>query len=41
MHVSVANGSEKIFLLLLNEGGDINKETKDGWDCLTLAICLK
>lgn len=38
MHLSVMCGNEKIFLYLLGEGGDITIETKDEWDCLTIAV---
>jgi len=41
MHLSVMCGNEKIFLYLLGEGGDITIETKDGWDCLTIAVWQK
>lgn len=31
-------GSDKILLWALSEGGDFALETKDGWDCILLAI---
>lgn len=31
-------GSDKILLWTLSEGGDFALETKDGWDCILLAI---
>ncbi|CAD8135431.1 unnamed protein product [Paramecium pentaurelia] len=41
LNVSIITGYEKTFLWLLNEGADINLETNDGWNCLSLAVCLK
>ncbi|CAD8141678.1 unnamed protein product [Paramecium pentaurelia] len=41
LHVSILAGSDKLFLWLLTEGANINLQTKDGWDCLSLSVCLK
>ncbi|CAD8056496.1 unnamed protein product [Paramecium sonneborni] len=41
LHLSVLVGCDKLFLLLLNEGANINLQTKDGWDCLSLSVCLR
>jgi len=41
LHLSVFHGYEKIFLWLMSEGGDVNQESQDGWDCLSLAIWQK
>lgn len=38
MHLAVYYGFEKFYIWLLNEGGDVTKESKDGWDCLSLAV---
>ncbi|CAD8137233.1 unnamed protein product [Paramecium octaurelia] len=41
LHVSILAGSDKLFLWLLTEGANINLQTKDGWDCLSLSVCLR
>ncbi|CAD8047927.1 unnamed protein product [Paramecium primaurelia] len=41
LHVSILAGSDKLFLWLLTEGANVNLQTKDGWDCLSLSVCLK
>jgi serum/glucocorticoid-regulated kinase 2 len=37
-HLAVFLGNEKMVLWVMNEGGDLSLETKDGWDCILLAI---
>lgn len=41
LHLAVFHGFDKLFLFLMSEGGDINLESRDGWDCLSLAIWQK
>ena len=41
LHLAVFHGFDKLFLFLVSEGGDINIESRDGWDCLSLAIWQK
>ncbi|KAM3144986.1 hypothetical protein pb186bvf_003009 [Paramecium bursaria] len=41
LHLATYHGFDKIFLLLLMEGSDVNLVSQDGWTCLMISIWQK
>lgn len=38
LHIVISRGYERMMLWMLQEGGDLAIKTKDGYDCLSLAV---